>query len=45
MKLCDEGDAFVISIHVGITCQGFDSCDLVRMVGLFRNLFVWVAPG
>ena len=28
MKLCNEGDAFFISILVIITCQGFGSYDV-----------------
>ena len=37
MELCNGGDAFFISILVGITCQGFGSYDVRRVVDLFRN--------
>ena len=37
MELCNEGDALFISILVGITCQGFGSYDVWRVVDLFRN--------
>ena len=39
MELCNEGDAFFISILVGITCQGFVSYDVRRVVDLFRIYF------
>ena len=35
MELCNEGDAFFISIHVGITCQGFGSYDMWHVTDLF----------
>ena len=37
MELCNVGDAFFIRILVGITCQGFGSYDVRRVVDLFRN--------
>ena len=45
MELCSESDAIFISFFVGITCQGFGSCEMRHAVDLFRKYFVRTAPG